>query len=305
MIEHTHMKRKALFVIILFLIIGAIAGIVMVLSSRAPKEGELRVESNPTVSVFLDNKHAGRSPYREKMKAGEYMLRLVPESATGELAPWQAKISVGANLLTYVNATLSDSELSSAVDVLWLEKSVSNKPELSVITNPDGASVIVDDITKGITPLTISDLRVGDHTLTVSSPGFLTRTMKIKMTDGYKLIASLKLALSTTAQKEESDTSSSTASAAISPTPQVKTAGKTATASGSLSTPQKPYAEIKDTPTGFLRVRMEPSTSASEAGRVTPGEKYHIYSEQSGWFQIALDGTKKGWISATYATKVE
>lgn len=297
------MKRKVVFFGVLLLILLAIGGTIKLITSQSPKEGELRVESTPTVSVFLDNKHIGRSPYREKVTAGEYTIRLVPESTTGDIAPWQAKISVGPNLLTYVNAVLSESELSSAVDVLWLEKSVASKPELSVITNPDGASVIIDDVTKGITPITIQDLSVGDHTLTVTSPGFLTRTMKIKLTEGFKLIASLKLALSTNGVSDTSATPSAGTSAT--PTPTLKAGTKTATSSASTQTPATPYATILDTPTGFLRVRMEPSTAATEAGRVNPGDKYHIFDEQTGWFQISYDGTNKGWISSQYATKVQ
>ncbi len=292
------MKRKFGFLLIFVIVILIIFGAVRLLGSRAPKEGELRVDATPTVSVFLDNKHIGRSPLREKVTAGEYTIRLVAESTTGEVAPWQAKISVGANLLTYINAVLSESELSSAVDVLWLEKSAAGKPELSVITNPDGASVVLDDVTKGITPLTISDMTAGDHNLTVTSPGFLTRTMKVKLTAGYKLITSMKLALSAGGVPQPEATPAATSTT---PTPTLKP-GATATSS---ATPQKPYVTIKDTPTGFLRVRMEPSTSATEAGRVSPGEKYHIFNQQTGWYQISHDGTNKGWISAQYADKIE
>ena len=291
------MKRKFGFLVIFVVVTLIIFGAVRLLGSRAPKEGELRVDAAPTVSVFLDNKHIGRTPLREKVTAGEYTIRLVAESTTGEIAPWQAKISVGANLLTYVNAVLSESELSSAVDVLWLEKSVVGKPELSVITNPDGASVVLDDVTKGITPLTISDMTAGDHMLTVTSPGFLTRTMKVKLTAGYKLIASMKLALSAGGVPQPEATPAATTLT----TPTLKS-GAAATSS---ATPQKPYVLIKDTPTGFLRVRMEPSTAATEAGRVNPGEKYHLFNQQTGWYQISHDGTNKGWISAQYADKVE
>jgi len=289
------MKRKIGFFLVVIIILLIIGGIIKLIASRTPREGELRVDATPTVTVFLDNKPIGRTPLREKVSAGEYTIRLVAESTTTELAPWQAKISVGANLLTFVNAVLSDSELSSAVDVLWLEKSVTGKPELSVITNPDGASVVLDDVTKGITPITISDVAAGDHTLTVTSPGFLTRTMKVKLTSGYKLIASMKLALSAGGVVEES----TTAGTALTPAPTGTTPAT------SSATPQKPYVVIKETPTGFLRVRMEPSTSATEAARVNPGEKYHLFDEKNNWYQISYDGTNKGWISGQYADKVE
>lgn len=293
------MKRKVGFFLIVIVILLIIGGVIKLLVTRSPKEGELRVDASPNVSVFLDNKHLGRTPLREKVAAGEYTIRLVADSTTNEIAPWQSKISVGPNLLTFINAVLSDSELSSAVDVLWLEKSVVGKPELSILTNPDGASVVLDDVTRGITPLTISDVTAGDHSLTVTSPGFLTRTMKVKLTTGYKLIASMKLALS--AAGGQPVESSPAAEAATTPTPSVKT-GETATSSAA---PQKPYVTIKDTPTGFLRVRMEPSTSATEAGRVNPGERYHLFNQQAGWYQISHDGTNKGWISAQYADKTE
>lgn len=295
------MKRKIGFLFIFFILLLVVGGIVKLLGSPSPKEGELRVDSTPVVSVFLDNKHIGRTPIKEKIKAGEYTIRLVSESTVDAVAPWQAKITVGPNLLTYINATLAESELSSAVDVLWLEKSVAGKPELSIITNPDGASVILDEVTKGITPITISDAVAGDHTLTVTSPGFLTRTMKIKLTTGFKLIASMKLALSATGSAPE-PTPEATRSAET-PIPTIKP-GTTPVATSS-ATPQKPYVVIKDTPTGFLRVRMEPSTGATEAARVKPGEKYHIYNEQTSWYQISYDGTNKGWISGQYADKVE
>lgn len=290
------MKRKLGFFIILIIILLVIGGVIKLIASRTPKEGELRVESTPVVSVFLDNKLLGRTPLREKVTAGEYTIRLVAESTTSETPPWQSKIIVGTNLLTFVNAVLSESELSSAVDVLWLEKSAAGKPELSVVTNPDGASVVLDDMTKGITPITVSDMTTGDHTLTVTSPGFLTRTMKVKLTTGYKLIASMKLALSQGGVPQPETTPASGT-----PTPTLKP-GSTATSS---ATPQKPFAVIKDTPTGFLRVRMEPSTGATEAARVNPGEKFHIFDEKTSWYQISYDGTNKGWISATYADKVE
>lgn len=299
----THrMKRKIGVLLILFVIILVIGGVVKLLSTRTPKEGELRVDASPTVSVFLDNKHIGRSPLREKITAGEYTIRLVSESSTSDVAPWQSKITVGPNLLTYINAVLTESELSSAVDVLWLEKSVAGKPELSIVTNPDGASVIIDDATKGITPITISDQTSGDHTLTVTSPGFLTRTMKVKLTTGYKLIATMKLALSASGGVTPETSPSATPSVSVSgtPTPTVKT-----TTTPAANAPAKPYVTIKETPTGFLRVRMEPTTSATEAGRVKPGEKYHLFNSQTGWYQISYDGTNKGWISAQYADKTE
>ena len=298
------MKRKILFLIILIILVVGVAFLVKALTNRGPKQGELRVDSSPAAAIFLDNKNIGRSPFTDKVESGSYNIKLIPDSTTTQLVPWEGQIVVGQNLLTYVNADLSDSELSSAVDVLWLEKISSKNSELSVTTSPDGATVMVDDITKGVTPLTLADITSGDHTVTVTSIGFLTRTLKVKMTPGYRLIVTMKLGLSPGgAPPTASPTATLTPPAGGTPTP------KTATSSASQPDPAKPFLTVKDTPTGFLRVRMEAGTSATEAGRINPGDKFTILDtttvSDTSWYQIKYDGTNLGWVSGTYVDKTE
>ena len=307
------MRRKVIFLLVVLLLIGAFIGLTRFLGGRTGTNGELRVDSQPTASVFLDNKHIGRSPYKDKVPAGEYTIKLTPESTVDSPASWQGRVIIGSNLLTYVNATLSDSELTSAVDVLWLEKISGRSSEISVTTNPDGATLLVDNETKGVTPLSVSDVPAGDHTLTVTSPGFAPRTLKIKTTAGYRLIVTVKLALSgepiPTPTPEEEISGTPTPTIRVTGTPK-PTPTKTATDSATMPDPKKPFVTIKDTPVGFLRVRKEPSTSltqnsSEEVGRVNPGEKYHIEDEQTGWYQILYSGSNEGWISGQYATKTE
>lgn len=313
------MKRKIAFIAGIFglLIIGYV--LVRFLSNRGPKTGELRVDSQTPASIFLDNKNIGKTPFRDKIAAGEYTMKLVSDSTTSQLTSWQGKVTVGQNLLTFVNANLSDSDLTTAIDVVWLEKITSKQSELSVTTSPDGATILVDDVSRGVTPLSIQDISAGDHSISVTNNGFLTRSIKIKTTAGYRVIANLKLALSGSTQNiadtEEASTSADleTPTPKTSATPKVSPTGKTSitptpTAKSGASTttdPEKPYVVIKDTPTGFLRVRLEPSTAASEAGRVNPGEKYSLLDTKSTWYQIKFDGKNLGWVSGQYADKVE
>lgn len=296
------MKRKVIFLIGLVILIIAIILVVTNLANRGPKFGELRVNSDPTASVFLDDKHVGRTPIDKfKQASGEYVIKIVPESATSGLSQWEGKIKIGTNLLTYVNASLAESELNTAVDVLWLEKITSRQSELDVITNPDGATVSLDDVTKGVTPIVLNNITPGDHILMITSPGFITRNFKIKTTVGYKLIAQVKLGLST-----GGTVSSATPSATptILPTGSIKPTPK-GTPGATPTDPPKPFVIIKDTPTGFLRVRVEPSTTATEAARVNPGDKFPLVDSGTGWYEIQYDATSKGWISAQYAEKVE
>lgn len=289
------MKRKFGFLIILLAVFLLVVGVLKIMSGRPTKKGQLKVDSNTSAGVFLGTTHVGRTPYDEKTDSGEYTIKLVPESSVSQLASWQGNIEVFPNLLTYVSADLGDSDFTTAVYTLWLEKITSNASEIAVTTNPDGATVALDGEIKGVTPVSLSAVAAGDHTLAVSSPGFLTRTIRIKTTAGYRLNANIKLALSP-------------GGAEASGSGQLS--GKAATPSGTIANPTgtnpaKPYAVIKDTPTGFLRVRMEPSSSATEAAKVNPGDKFSILDTQNGWYKISYDGTNDGWISGQYADKVE
>ncbi len=304
------MKRKLFFLLGVIGFIILVIGVVKLIGNSSPKQGVLKVNSTPSASIFLDNTHKGRTPFEDKVEAGEYTIKIVPDSATTSLASWQGKIVVSPNLLTYVNRDLSESELSSAGEVLWLEKITSNKSEISVTTIPDGATLLIDDENKGVTPVAVSSVTPADHTISVTSPGFVPRTLKVKTTAGYKLNALMQLALAsgTASTPVASATPTVAGATTTAPTPTSKITGtptKTPTPTPSAGDPVKPYATIKDTPTGFLRVRMGPTTSATEAGKVNPGEKYSILESQNGWYQIKYDGTNTGWISGQYAEKVE
>jgi len=308
------MKRKIVFLLILLGIIGLVVGIIQLIKGSAPKQGVLKINANPVSSVFLDNKHLGKTPYQDNIDEGEYELKLVPESTTVSASPWQGKIKVYGKLLTYVNAELAESDFSSASEILWLEKITSNQSEISVVTNPDGAAISIDGESKGITPSSLSAISPGDHTIAVLSSGFAPRSFKAKTTAGYKLFVVIKLALSS---RLDDLTSSLTATPSASPsstlsltptgikkTTPVPTPKLTPTGTAA-NDPAKPYVIIKDTPTGFLRVRFEPSTQASETARVKPGEKYPLLDSRNGWLQISIDASLTGWISGQYGTKVE
>lgn len=300
------MKRKIGFLVGLLVVIGLVVGGIKLLGGGGSKEGVLEVQSTPTASVFLDNKHVGRTPVEIKVAAGDYTVRLVPETTTQTLASWQGGIKINQKIKTYVNASLAQSEFATAVETMWLEKITSKLAEMAVTTNPDGATASLDGETKGITPLSIPNVTAGDHSLAIASPGFVARNIKTKTTAGYKLNAIVKLALSGEAPEVASPSPTPTEGA----TPTGKTTPKpTPTKAASSIDPAKPFVTIKDTPdvrkNNGLNVRMESSKNATVAAQVQPGEKFSIEDEKSGWYQIKYDGTNKGWISGQYAGKTE
>jgi hypothetical protein len=321
------MSRKLLILAIigstLFLLLLVVRFVVI---GRSPGQGVLKVTANTTSKVLLENKDIGKTPLEQKVTVGEYSLRIVPEGTETNLSSWQGNIKIGPNVLTYVNRDLSESELTSSGETLWLEKIGSSKGELTIASVPDGAKVIINDESKGITPLTLTELSDGDHTLLVSSPGFEPRTIKIKITSGYKLTASLALALSpgqmlvdSVDEKEASVSATPLPRVSPSPAPRV-----TSTPQSRVSPRPSPRVsptptqaitgtvkkvEILDTPTGFLRVREEASTASSEIGRVEPGDQFSVLDSKlvSGvtWYKIAFTETQDGWISGQYAKKIE
>lgn len=313
------MKRKLFVLIGILVLIGLVVVVIKTLRDSAPRQGVLKINSTPAASIFLDNKLKGKTPLEEKVEAGEYVVKLVPESPTQSASTWQGKITVAPNLLTYVNRDLAQSELLSAGEVLWLEKITSKQSEITLTTVPDGAAVLLNDETKGSTPLALTDITPGDYTVTVTSPGFLARTLKIRTTAGFKLNAVIQLALSPVGLTPTVVERASPSAAPVvpsgtgtpTPTPTKKlTASPTqsATVSGAVSTdPPKPYVVIKDTPTGFLRVREEPETGSKELTQVQPGQKFTYFDvfENGAWFKIKYDGTNSGWVSGQYVEKVE
>lgn len=59
--------------------------------------------------------------------------------------------------------------------------------------------------------------------------------------------------------------------------------------------------EIRETETGWLRVRTTPSGAAAELTRVSAGERfYQTGDEGNGWIKIKLNDGREGWVSRQY-----
>jgi len=316
------MKQKIMFFFGIIILLGLVGGVVWLLRLRTPKQGELKVESQPSASVFLNDKHIGRTPIGKtsyRVDTGEYTIKIVPDAGVNSYATFQDKIKISPNTLTYVDAMLSENELTSSSYTLWLEKMSGKKAELSVITTPDAATVLLDDDPKGTTPLTIPDVGIGEHTLVIVSRGFLTRTLKIKTSQGYRLMANVKLALdpgrSVLGESTATPSGTPTVTPKVTPSgsPKVTPSGspKPTPTKAATTTTAKPYVLVKDTPTGFLNVRVSADKTASKSGEVKPGETHPYLGEEKDkagtvWYQITYNQAgNKGWVTSQYSEKVE
>ena len=255
--------------------------------------GQIKIISSPETSVFVDNVAVGKTPFEGQYKVGSYTVKLIPQGVATESASWQGRIVVNKNSLTYVNRELGTSEITSAGEIFYPEKmqtdpKVPNTGEIYVQTDPNGAIVKLDNDEKGVASLILSDVLKGTHEINVYLPGFFPRTQKVNVEGGYRVNAIFKLAID---QNQKQATPSSELN--------TKEATKSAASSGLFK------IRIKDTPTGFLRVREGASVTASEEAQVKPGQTFDVLEEKSSWYRISYEPNKDGWVSSEYTEKIQ
>ena len=289
------MRKKILLFTVLFLLFTAFILVKFFILNADNNFGKLKVLSSPTAGLILNEKPIGKTSFEDKIKEGEYMLKLIPETSSTESASWSEKIRIYQNTLTYVNVDLGKDSLSTASVIFYLKK-MENKPknedvgEIEIESDPLGAIVFLDNDEKSMSPIILSDVPKGEHELSIAIPGFFKRTEKINIEPGFRLVAKFKLAIDAS-QKSIDD---------------IKKQSDAQKASDSANLKTKKIAIISDTPTGFLRVREEPNVGASESARVNPKDKFEVLEEKSGWYKIMFEKDKFGWISAKYTdTKQE
>lgn len=293
------MKSKLSLLLILVLLFVGFVAVRFFILDKQNEYGKIKIASSPTASIFLNSTFIGKTPFEDKYKVGEYLLKLIPEATATDTASWNGKINIYKNSLTYVNRELGSSDIASAGEIFTTVK-MTKKPlnsesgEIYVETEPQGAIVTLDGDEKGVAPALMENVSRGDHELSVFMPGFFRRTQKINVDQGFRVNAAFKLAIdqSSSFVKEPDD--------------------KTKTASNSGSVVSKTYVKIKANDQGWLRVRVDGAIDASESAKVKPGEKYEFLDEKTGWFKIKYNDNKdglvegnftEGWVSSEYSAK--
>ncbi len=231
-----------------------------------PKAG-LRVDANIPSTVTVNNQQLGKTPFqKEDFLVGEYLVELKNDKGS-----WQGYVKLNPGTLSVVNREIVEDKVASSGEVINLVEGQG----AVIVSNPQGAEVLVDDKNMGKTPLTINNLAVGEHTFLLDKSNFLKRSIKVNVTEGYKLNLSVDLAVS------EVDLTN------ISTTP-IKSS---------------PQVIVGKTPTGFLRVRSTASTSGTEVTRVNTGDTLILLEELASWDRIRTQDGKEGYVSSAYVTK--
>lgn len=222
----------------------------------------------PEATVFLNEKQVGKTPYEDKaLQAKDYIVRL-------EKGPlfWQGRVKLTSGTMTVVNRNIASDSASSAGEILTLNKGKG----LTIISNPSAAQVEIEGKFYGETPVTVN-IDPGEHTILISHTNYLKRSIRADLPDGFNLTVSVDLSLS------EADL---------------------ATISTPVTT-QTPTVYVKNTPTGFLRVRDKPSLAGKEITQVKPGDTLILLEELSAWDRVRLSDGTEGFVSSSYVEKKE
>jgi len=279
------MKKIKLIVIVLVSLVLVILLSVLISRYFKPGSSGIIVNSVPNAGVYIDGVKVGKTPYEGINSSGQINLKLVPDTEN-ELIPYETKINLTSGVKTVIDREFGKTEEASSGDVISFDKIGGKNAGLVVISTPDNSQVFIDDFSVGFTPYNFNTITTGSHKITIKNAGYIERTVNIKTVEGLKLTFFAKLA------KGENITQDV---ASPSATPQSA----------------KGFVIIKDTPTGFLRMRTEPGSIGEEIAELKPGSKYAYLDrdEKSGWYKIqykdpapGLPNGITGWVSNQYSS---
>lgn len=269
--------RKLLLIILVFLSLVSItlqlgAGYIKEVLGRGLKGG-VRVEANVPARVFLNNAEVGVVPFQDdNLKPGDYLISLKDnESTSSAKILWEGYTKLNDGTLTIAIRDIADKRESSSGEIISLEPGRG----ATITSIPSSSEVFIDGKLAGRTPLAVPDLVSGEHQFIISHENFLKRSIRSKVIENFNLILNVDLAIT------EPD---------LTKIPQAP-----------VSSSQE--IVVKNTPTGFLRVRQSPSLNAKEIGQVKPKDTLVLLEESQGWVRIRLKDGKEGWISSVYIEK--
>lgn len=231
-----------------------------------PKSG-ISITSIPEeATIFLDEREVGKTPYEDKnLDVKEYAVKLEKDKAS-----WQGRVKLTAQTLTIVNRDLAEDQASSSGEILTLDRGRG----ITVISNPSDSEVEIDGNAYGETPISIN-IPPGEHTILISHPNYLKRSFMANLPENFNLTVSVDLALS--------EVDLTTISAPV--------------------ITQTPEVVVKETPTGFLRVRDKASLAGKEIAQVKPGDKLILLEELALWDRVRLADGTEGFVSSAYVEK--
>jgi hypothetical protein len=271
---------------ILFAGIAAVIvfSVVLFFLSTNKEKGALQITSSPDSKIYLNGKPIGNTPLckcelKDMITQGDYTVKLIPIS--GNFEAFEQKITISPRVLTVVDKTFAEKGMESASIISLLKINDKKDAQISVVTFPQNSQVFLDNNLQGQSPLLLKNITDSDHELKIAKEGYKDKIVRIRTALGYKLDTIIYLGIN----------------------PNIASSSAVPVSSPSALQQDAVMVTILKTPTGFLRVRQEPSVSGLEITQIKPQEKYLLVEEKAGWFKIKLTNQVLGWISSQYAAK--
>lgn len=154
------------------IVFGFLGLILLCACNREPaatrKNAGMSVRTDPAgAAIFVDNSPYGVSPCELQLESGASLLRV---EKTGYRPLWQR-----IDLLPGKTIAL-DLKLTPIEGIVLFQ------------SNAKDSEVVINNSFKGSTPLMLPNVPLGDHQVTISSPGYLPKTMDLKVTGGTPLL---------------------------------------------------------------------------------------------------------------------
>jgi len=120
-----------------------------------PNYGRIFAISNPPgAKVYLDNSYQGVTPLNlDSITSGQHSIKLVLSG----YQEWNSYVSVFPSQTTTVSADLITQQSYGTI---------------SVYSNPQGAKVYLDNSSKGVTPLNLKNITLGQHSIKLVLSGY-------------------------------------------------------------------------------------------------------------------------------------
>ena len=162
-------------------VIGALVW-AFVFSAGGPADGSLRVESDPGgASVQINGALRGVTPLTLTLAPGHYEMRVDYRGRTQTIP---VNISQRAETIHHITWPQADAGAAAAA-------AAPTTGALQILTDPAGATVEVDGTARGLSPVSIRDLSVGEHEVLVRSGGAVhRRTVRVDAGSSASLVIS-------------------------------------------------------------------------------------------------------------------
>lgn len=275
-------------------------------------KGGVKVTSNQISDIYLDAKNIGTTPLSNSpLEVKKYQLRIVPQDPS--FAPEETQVKLFPGFETTVDWLFGKTKDDSSGYIFEAENAHKrDASELEITTDPDNVPININGENKGFSPLVVDSLPVGDYQLGLQAPGYNESNRSVRLMKGKRLLVTVKLArkpldiAATAPTLAPLPAPVTTPRPTPRPTPKLTTSTSSSSAVLGKSTAKKPYIEVLDTPTGFLRVRSKPAADGDILGQLNVGETVpYGGTTTDNWFKIVFGATSSAWVSGQYSRLVQ